>query len=114
MTLIPSSRLYLRAFEYYDLNFLNQLRNDTNLSSKTCGTKYYISSEWDKKWIENKIFNNQSQLYLMICQSENDEPIGYICAIDIDYINRRAQWGASLLPPLILGRDMVQKRQICY
>lgn len=90
-------RVCLRAFEYGDLPFLNKIRNDPVLFSKTCGTKYFISSEWDKKWVEDKIFNNKYQLYLMICLSENLTPIGYICAINIDYINRKAQWGGIVI-----------------
>jgi ribosomal-protein-alanine N-acetyltransferase len=62
-----SNRLYLRAFEYEDLKFLNMLRNDDSFFALTTGNKYYISSERDKKWIEDKIFNNYNQLYLMLC-----------------------------------------------
>jgi len=90
-------RLYLRAFEYSDLPFLNTLRNDDELTVLTGSNKYYISSEWDKKWIEDKIFNNYKQLYLMVCSIDNDEPIGYICATNIDYINRKAAVGGIVI-----------------
>lgn len=90
-------RLYLRAFEYEDLNFINKLRNDNALYDYTCGNKYFISSERDKKWIEDKIFNNYKQLYLMVCTIDGSIPIGYICAIDIDYINRKAQAGGIVI-----------------
>lgn len=91
--------VYLRAFEYSDLNLLNTIRNDNSLFQTTGGNKYYISSEYDKKWIEDKIFNNYHQLYLMICCKESNKPIGYICATNIDYINRKAEIGGIVIAP---------------
>jgi RimJ/RimL family protein N-acetyltransferase len=98
-----SNRLYLRAFEYEDLKFLNMLRNDDSFFALTTGNKYYISSERDKKWIEDKIFNNYNQLYLMLCTIEGNQPIGYICATNIDYINRKAQLGGIAITPEFAG-----------
>ncbi|MCH7321030.1 GNAT family N-acetyltransferase [Solibacillus sp. MA9] len=96
--------LYLRAFEYSDLSLLNEIRNDDILFQTTGGNKYYISSEYDKKWIEDKIFNNYKQLYLVICCRGIDEPIGYICATNIDYLNRKAEWGG-----LVISKEFISK-----
>lgn len=90
-------RLYLRAFEYSDLEFVNKLRNNDALIALTCGNKYYISSERDRKWIDDKIFNNYNQLYLMLCRTKDNQPIGYICATNIDYVNRKARWDGILI-----------------
>lgn len=90
-------RVFLRAFEYSDLAFINELRNDDTLYELTCGNKYHISSERDKKWIEDKIFNNYHQLYLVVCSNEDKKPIGYISASNIDYINRKAELGGLVL-----------------
>ncbi|MCC5894480.1 MAG: GNAT family N-acetyltransferase [Alkalibacterium sp.] len=92
-----TNNLYFRAFEYDDLNFLNHLRNDPETFEYTCGNKFYISSEWDKKWIEDKINNNHNQLFLMVCRSEDDRPIGYIGITNIDFINRKAQFGGIVI-----------------
>ncbi|MBA2860460.1 GNAT family N-acetyltransferase [Methanococcus maripaludis] len=97
-------RLFLRALEYDDLEFINKLRNDDTLFEFTCGNKYFISSQRDKKWIEDKIFNNNSQLYLMICTVNSYDPIGYICSTNIDYINRKAQWGG-----IVIGKEFSGK-----
>lgn len=96
-------KVALRAFEYSDLEFLNKLRNDDQLFELTCGNKYYISSERDKKWIEDKIFNNYDQIYLMICNIENGEPIGYTCATNIDYINRKCEYGGIVISKEMSG-----------
>lgn len=85
-------RLYFRAFEFEDLDFLNQIRNDEEAFLHTGGNKYYISKEYDKKWLEDKIFNNQHQIYLAICLYEKDEIIGYLGISDIDYRNSKAKW----------------------
>lgn len=91
------NNIYLRAFEHSDLSFLNSIRNDDDLFQSTLGNKYYISSEHDKKWVEDKIFNNHHQLYLVICSSESHKALGYISANNIDYINRKAEWGGIVI-----------------
>jgi len=84
-------RILLRAFELEDLKLLNEIRNDPQNFEFTGGNKYFISPEYDKKWIEDKIFNNQKQIYLSICLNDSTL-IGYLGIIDIDYRNRIAQW----------------------
>lgn len=98
------NNLYFRAFEINDLNFINEIRNDDELYEFTCGNKYYTSTERDKKWIEDKIFNNSAQLYLMICIKENKEPIGYLSLNNIDYINKKAQYGGITISKLHNGK----------
>lgn len=85
-----STDIYFRALEYDDLDFINELRNDGTFFQYTTGNKFFISQEYDKKWIEDKIFNNRYQLYVMICNKDNNQRIGYIGVTDIDYINRKA------------------------
>jgi ribosomal-protein-alanine N-acetyltransferase len=77
--------IYLRAFELEDYKFLNKLRTDEEMFKLTCGNKYYISSEYDRKWVEDKIFNNDRNVYLAICLKDNSEIIGYTSINDIDY-----------------------------
>lgn len=97
-------RIYFRAFEFSDLEFINRLRNDEDLYEFTCGNKYYTSSERDKEWISDKISNNYTQLYFMLCLRETNLPIGYICATNIDYVNRKAQWGGILISTQYSGK----------
>ena len=94
-----NTRVYLRAFEFTDLPILNYLRNNDEVYNYTGGNKYFISSAYDKKWIEDKIFDNKNQLYLAICLVENNELIGYLCIVDIDWQNRKAQWGGIVIHP---------------
>lgn len=86
------NRVFLRAFEFSDLEKLNELRNDEESFLYTGGNKFFISKEYDKKWIEDKIFNNKHQIYLAICLIETKEIIGYLGINEIDFRNSKAQW----------------------
>jgi len=48
-------KVYLRAFELADYKVSLRWRNDDKLWSALCGPKYFVSSENEKKWIENAI-----------------------------------------------------------
>jgi len=92
-------RVYLRAFELEDYRIINEWRRDPEIMAKTGGNVFFVSSEKDRKWVEDKIFNNDLSLYLAICLTESDEMIGYLSVINIDWRNRKAQWGG-----IIIGR----------
>lgn len=98
------NKLYLRAFEFEDLQFLNKLRNDEETFQYTCGNKYYISSVWDKRWIEDKVFNNNDQLYLMFCAKGDQKQVGYMALTNIDHINKKAEFGAMAIDKKYFGK----------
>jgi len=100
------NKLCFRAFEYEDLDFINELRNDEENYFYTCGNKYYISSVRDQKWIEDKIFNNNNQLYLMLCIKGEGTPVGYIAIVNIDYLNRKAQYGGIVISRQYSGKGI--------
>ena len=84
-----SARVYLRAMEYSDLDFLNRMHNDEDINRNTAGNKFFVSSEYDRKWLENKMMDNQKQIYLMVCLKETDQAIGYTSLSDIDHWNKK-------------------------
>jgi len=86
------NRIFLRAFEFTDIEKLNELRNDEIAFIHTGGNKYFISTEYDRKWVEDKIFNNQHQIYLAICLADTKELVGYLGINEIDHRNQKAQW----------------------
>jgi len=99
-----AERLYMRVFRQEDLAFINKLRNSDAFFDLTCGNKYFISSEWDRKWIEGKIHNTSDQRYLMICRIADDLPIGYYGASDIDYVNKKAQLAGVVISKEFSGK----------
>jgi ribosomal-protein-alanine N-acetyltransferase len=98
--------VFLRAFEKDDLFLLNEWHNDENINSLTTGRKYFVSSEYDKKWIEERVLDNYNQVYCAICDNETKKMVGYTSLTKIDYINRKAFWGG-----LIIGD---KKSRLCY
>jgi len=97
-------RVYLRAFETEDYKILNKIRRNPDVMLYTGGNKFFTSSDYDKKWIEDKIFNNKTQIYLAICLSENDVLIGYTSINNIDHQNRVAEWGGIIISPEFTGK----------
>lgn len=89
--------VYLRALELDDYQILNKWRTDDEVYKYTSGNKYYISSEYDRRWVEDKIFNNKENQYLGICLKEENRLIGYLSINSIDWRNRKASWGGVII-----------------
>ena len=82
-------RVYLRAFEPDDYKTTIKWHNDNEIWKMVGGPKYYVSTEYEKKWIEDAIWN-KDQIKLGICVNETNELIGLGSIVDIDWINRSA------------------------
>lgn len=82
-------RVYLRALEPEDYRITIKWRNDNEIWSLVGGPKYYVSSEFEKNWIQNAI-NNHDEVRLAICLKEDNKLIGLASIVDIDWINRSA------------------------
>lgn len=80
-------RVYLRALEPDDYKVSTAWRNDEQMSNLVGGPKYFVSSEREREWVHNAIFDN-SKLVLAICLTQNDKYIGNIMLEDVDYVNR--------------------------
>jgi len=89
--------VYLRAFEPDDYLKINKWRKDPEISKYLGGNVFFVSAEREKKWIEDRIFNDSKQIYLGICLQENGELIGYISINNIDLRNQKAEWGGTLI-----------------
>jgi len=89
--------IYLRAFELDDYILINKWRTDPEIQSLTGGNMNFVSSHREKMWVEDKIKNNQQNIYLGICLSDNNELIGYLSINDIDWRNRKAWWGGLVV-----------------
>lgn len=85
-------RVYLRAFEIADHIKIHQWRQDKEIARNFGGVPLFSSSENEKKWIEEKIFD-KNNVSCAICLKENDEFIGCVFLTTIDYHNRSARGG---------------------
>ncbi|MBP3763027.1 MAG: GNAT family N-acetyltransferase [Bacteroidales bacterium] len=82
-----SNTVYLRAFEPEDYLTSLPWRNDDRIWSQLGGCKYFVSSAYEKKWIEEAIFDSRN-INLAICLKEDDRYIGNVRITNIDNINR--------------------------
>lgn len=90
-------KVYLRAFESDDLSLLNKWHNDNEINQLTCGNSYFVSSFYDKQWIEEKMLNNNENVYCAICEKQTSKMIGYLSLNHIDYRNSKAVWGGIII-----------------
>lgn len=80
-------RVYLRALEPDDYKTsINWRRNDL-IWSQLGGGKYYVSESYEKKWVENAIFDDKS-IRLAVCLKADDTYIGNVYITDINMTNR--------------------------
>jgi len=84
--------VYLRAFELDDYKKSAFWRNNIDVKKNLGGNNHFVSSEREKKWIENSIFNDKNDIKLAICKKENDEYIGNVNLTNINWINRNAEF----------------------
>ena len=56
------NRIYLRAFELEDYKTTIVWRRDSQILNMLGGTKYYVSEEKEKKWIEDSIFDTKDSI----------------------------------------------------
>jgi RimJ/RimL family protein N-acetyltransferase len=89
--------IYLRALEPNDYQLIYKWRTDSEVTSMLGGSSYFASREKEKRWVEEKINSSIDQLYLAICLRESDEMIGYTSINNIDFRNRKAEWGGTII-----------------
>lgn len=80
-----------------DYLLINKWRNDPFISQYLGGNFFYVSSEREKRSVENKIFNDSKDIYLGVCNIESDNLIGYVSINNIDLRNLKAEWGGTLI-----------------
>ena len=85
-------RVYLRALQGDDYKVTINWRNDDEIWSLVEGPKYFVSPDYENKWIENAI-SDPKNIRLGICLKETDKLIGLAILEQIDWINRSASSG---------------------
>ncbi|MCF6242656.1 MAG: GNAT family N-acetyltransferase [Bacteroidales bacterium] len=88
---------YLRAFEPEDYKITHKWRTDPEMTKLMTGNVFFVSSEREKKWLEEKIFDDRREIYWAICDSETHEMVGMTSLRDIDYRNRKAFIGGMTI-----------------
>lgn len=89
--------VYLRCFELDDAMLTYKWRSKVGFYKPLVGNKLFTSLEKEKKWIEEKIFNNQQEIYWAICSGETNAMLGYMSIKHIDWRNRQVEWGGLII-----------------
>ncbi len=100
---------YLRAFEPEDYKITHKWRTDPDMTNLLTGNIFFVSSEREKKWVEEKIMNDQTEIYWAICDKESHEMVGMTSIRDIDWRNRRAFIGG-----MTIGKEFWGKHYAYY
>lgn len=82
-----NNRIYLRALEIEDYKISIKWRNDDGIWDMLGGTKYFVSSAYEKKWVEDVIYNSKD-VKLAICLKENNRYIGNVYMTNIDSLRQ--------------------------
>ncbi len=94
MITLQGNKIYLRALEPSDLDFLYQLENEESLwevsNTITPYSRFIL-----REYLENshRDIYEVKQLRLVICRAEDDAPIGFIDLYDFDPKNSRVGVG---------------------
>ena len=96
--MINNTKVYLRALESEDYKKSIEWRNDAKIWDMVIGRRYFVSKDYEKKWVESAS-SNSSQLKLAICDKKNNNYIGNIYLNDIDFFNRSASFA------ILIGDD---------
>lgn len=90
--------VFLRPFYIEDAEKINKWRNDPEIQELIVGRFRKVSLEIEKKWVMEKITNNNKDEFFAICLNDDSETmIGYYGIKDIDLFNRKAVSGALVL-----------------
>lgn len=87
---MKESRVYLRALEPEDYLVSVKWRNDDSVSDMLCGLKRFVSAAYEKKWVEDAIFNSKD-VRLAVCLVEDGTYIGNVYMTGIDYLNQSCE-----------------------
>lgn len=81
--------IYIRLMEDKDVSFKVKWINNPEIRH-TLNFDYPLSELGTRKWLHNAA-SNSSRKDFIVCDKENDNPIGYCGFVDINYKNSKAE-----------------------
>ncbi len=82
--------IFLRALELEDYRTTIRWRADDEIWDSVLGEKYFVSSEYERKWVLDAIAS-KNEIRLGVCLRESAELIGLTSIVAIDWLNRSAR-----------------------
>jgi RimJ/RimL family protein N-acetyltransferase len=98
--------LFLREIERNDLPTINSWRADRDLVSNLTANFRYISLEVDQKWFDAYLASRSNNVRLAICDCSQDEILGVVYLLKIDWVNRTSEFGIQIGKKEFYGRGV--------
>ena len=88
--------IFLREIEQGDLSAINAWRADRTVVNALVGAFRHVNGEVDRRWYEGYMANRANNVRLAICQREDNECIGVVYLLKIDWVNRSSEFGIQI------------------
>lgn len=98
---LKGEKVYLRAVEKEDMEFLRIMINNPEMEKNVVGWSFPVSKYEQEKWFENQIENKNNIRYII--EAEN-EKVGLVTITNIDWKNRKACHGIKLCSDNVRGK----------
>ena len=83
----------LREITREDLVHITRWRNNPELIQHLCSPFRFIDEEVDTQWFNRYLESRARNIRLAICQKNSGEIIGAVYLLEIDWLNRNAEFG---------------------
>ena len=93
---IYGNKVYLRAIEDEDLEFLRELQNSQEIEGMCGSWDFPLSKRRQKEWFES-LSQRNDEFRLIIVEKESDQVIGVMYLSNIDWKNRSAFIGIKTI-----------------
>ncbi len=90
---IKGKKVFLRALEIEDMEFLRAMINDGEMEHNVIGWSFPVSKYEQQKWYENTIQNKNNIRFIIEAEGKS---IGLATLTNIDWKNRKASHGIKL------------------
>ncbi|CAN0617503.1 GCN5-related N-acetyltransferase [Burkholderia multivorans] len=98
--------IFLRELERADLAALNAWRADRELVGMLGGSFRYVNAEVDNKWFDAYLAGRSRTVRLAICTRSTGAMVGVVYLLDIDWVNRSAEFAIQLGDAAVRGRGI--------
>jgi RimJ/RimL family protein N-acetyltransferase len=100
------SEIFLRELERNDLARLNEWRADRELVRSLGGSFRYVGIEVDQRWFDTYQASRAQNVRLAICRRNDGEMLGVVYLLQIDWINRSAEFSIQIGEATARGRGI--------
>ena len=98
---LKGEKVFLRAIEKEDMEFLREMINNPELERNVVGWSFPISKYEQERWFESQIQNKNNIRYIIEVDRER---IGVVTITNIDWKNRKACHGIKLCNDKVKGK----------